>query len=128
MATFYAILADLIAIIHGSLGALMIWVLWPVMNNKPLRQHKSRVALGVAYVFLVPVQWRAIDGCLMTQLEKHLIKLSGHPGYDGGFLYHYFGMSTSLVTGLSMTISILVALRIIYKLVQKKEVPSGTRN
>jgi hypothetical protein len=122
MSTFCAILADLVAIIHGSLGMLMIWLLWPIINNKPIWQYKIRTLIGASYVMLVPIQWCVIDECLMTQLEKHLLKLSGQESYNGGFLYHYFGMDTNLVTGLSMLISVLVTLLIIYRLAKKKEV------
>ena len=128
MTTFYAILADVVAIIHGLFSASMLWVVWPIINGSPLRQHKQRLAIGFAYFFLVPIQWCVFDECLVTQLEKHLIHLSGQSSYEGGFLYHYFGMSSALVTALSMLISMTIAIRILYNVITKKEVISETRD
>lgn len=123
MSTFYAVLADLVAIIHGSLGVLMIWALWPVISKQQLKKkHTPRIVTACAYTLIVVFQPLLMDGCPVTKLEKYLIKLSGHDSYNGGFLYHYFGMSSNLIMGLSAVISMLVTLLVVYRLAKKKEV------
>jgi hypothetical protein len=101
--TWYAVLADLILLLH--LGFILFVVLGGLLVLRRRRLawlHIPAVAWGVT------VEWTGWI-CPLTPLENHLRTLAGGAGYQGDFIRHYL-LATIYPEGLTRGIQIVLGI------------------
>lgn len=99
----YSLLADGVVIIHflfilfAMFGGLLVlykrWFIW---------LHLPAMAWGATIVLFGWI-------CPLTPLEKWLLRLAGHAGYEGGFIEHYL-FRVIYPEGLTRNIQILLGI------------------
>lgn len=102
----YRILADFVLVLH--LGFVLFVVLGGLLVFRWPRVMYAHIPAALWGVIIEFMGWP----CPLTPLEKHLRRLGGEAGYEGGFIEHYV-MSLLYPGGLSRLHQLILGLAVL---------------
>lgn len=121
MATFYALMADLVALIHGGLIVIVCWMVILTVCKKDVQSIRFPVTITIIWFGGMILSRAIFGGCVMTKLQNHFLGLAGQGGYSESFLKHYLGLRSGAVSALGLVFSVLISVIIFRYLIQRRE-------
>ena len=121
MATFYALMADLVALIHGALIIIVCWIVILTVCRKDTQSIRFPVTMAVIWFGSMKLSQTLFGGCVMTKLQNHFLDLAGRGGYYESFLKHYLGMNSGAVSAIGLVSAVLISLAVVRRLINARE-------